>query len=353
MSLTKIVRINPLNPEVRYLQEAVDILESGGLVIIPTETVYGIAADALNQKAVERLAEIKKRAKDKPFTIAIERREKIDELAREVPVAAYKLIDKFWPGPLTLILKGINQSTIGLRMPDNKIALQVIAGVGKPLVLPSANLSGSPAPENFEAAIRDLNGLVDLAIDSGALKFGIESTIVDLTAEIPQVIRLGAINDEEINKAIVRKNILFVCTGNTCRSVIAETLFKKMMRDNQRFDVEVFSAGVMTLSGIGASQSTKDILAREGINASGHVAREVTREMLQKSDLILVMERLHEEAVLKLAPEVKNRVFLLKEFARIDENNLDIVDPMGKSMDFYEKTFASIKEALERVSKLI
>ncbi len=353
MSSTRIIKVDPLKPGVKCLQEAVDTLKSGGLVIVPTETVYGIAADALNQKAIERLTEIKKRAKDKPFTMAIDREEKVGVLAREVPVAGYKLIDKFWPGPLTLILKGINQPTIGLRMPDNEIALQVIAGVGKPLALPSANLSGRPAPENFEAAIRDLDGLVDLAIDSGALKLGVESTIVDLTAEPPQVIRLGAINDEEINKAITKKNILFVCTGNTCRSVIAEAIFKKMMRDNKRFDVEVFSAGVMTLSGIGVSQNTKDVLAREGINASGHVAREVNREMLQKSDLILVMERLHEEAVLKLAPEVKNRVFLLREFAKIDENNLDIIDPMGKSPDFYEKTFTSIKEASERVSKLI
>ena len=164
---------------------------------------------------------------------------------------------------------------------------------------------------------------------------------------------MGAISDEEINKVVEKKSVLFVCTGNTCRSVIAEALLKKMLRDNHRDDVEVFSAGVSAISGASASQSAKDILAREGINVSAHLSRETTREMLQKSDLILVMERVHESAILKLAPEVKNRVFLLKEFAKIDENNLDIEDPMGKSTEFYEKTFASIKEALERVSKLI
>lgn len=353
MPRTKVVKIDPLNINEDYIREAAEIIKSGGLVIIPTETVYGIAADALNQKAVERLAEIKKRAKDKPFTMAIDRRERVEEFAREVPVAGYKLIDRFWPGPLTLILKGVNQVTVGLRIPDNAVALKIISGLGNPIALPSANLSGKPAPENFEAAIRDLDGLVDFAIDSAELKIGVESTIVDLTARIPQVVRLGAITDEEINKTISKKNILFICTGNTCRSVIAEAIFKKMLRDQKRFDIEVSSAGVMTLSGIGASQIARDVLAREGIDVSGHIAREVTKEVIRKSDLIFVMERVHEDAIVKLAPEAKNRVFLLKEFAKINDENLDIIDPMGKPLDFYEQAFAIIKEALERINKLI
>jgi len=351
--ITKIVKVDPLNPDEKILKETAGIIRAGGLAIIPTETVYGIAADSFNQKAIERLSEIKKRPKDKPFTLTIDKIERAGELACEISPAAYKLIHRFWPGPLTIILKGINQPTVGLRMPDNQVALKIISEVGRAVALPSANLAGEPAPENFEAAIKDLDGLVDFAIDAGALKIGVESTIVDLTAKIPQIARLGAISGEEINKAISKKSILFVCTGNTCRSVIAEALLKKMLRDNKRNDVEVSSAGVTTISGASASQSAKDILAKEGINVSGHLSREITREMLQKSDLILVMERLHESAVLSLAPEVKNRVFLLKEFAKIDENNLDITDPMGRPPDSYEKTFVSIKEALERVARLI
>ncbi|MFA5096391.1 MAG: L-threonylcarbamoyladenylate synthase [Candidatus Omnitrophota bacterium] len=353
MNPTRIIKVDPLKISEDYILKAVDILKSGGLVILPTETVYGIAADALNKEAVERLAEIKKRPKDKPFTLAIDSKEKVEEFCREIPLAAYKLMDKFWPGPLTLVLKGVSQPTIGLRLPDNAVALKIISLLGNPVVLPSANLSGGPSPENFAAAIQGLDGLVDLAIDSGDLELGVESTVVDLTAQIPRVIRSGAINAEEINKAISRKNILFVCTGNTCRSVIAEGLFRKMMREQKRDDVEVSSAGITALAGMGASQAAREALAREGIDVSAHLARAVTSRALKRSDLILVMEKAHEAAVLQVAPEVKNRVFLLKEFAKIDDSNLDIIDPMGRPLDFYEQTFASIREALERVSKLI
>ncbi len=353
MNTTKIVRIDYKNIKNEVIHEASHIIKNGGLVIIPTETVYGIAAGMLNEKALERLYDIKMRPKDKPFSVHIAEKSRVEDFAIAIPVSAYKLMDKFWPGPLTLILKSIRSGKVGLRMPDNEIALKIIKEVYDPVVMPSANLSDNPAPKNFEEAIKDLDGKVDLAIDAGETRLGIESSIVDLSRGEPEFIRIGAIKKEELQEVVSRKRVVFICTGNSCRSVMAEALLKKILQEKGRQDVEVLSAGTMMLSGLSVSSGTKEVLAREGIDVSTHLSQKMTRDMAHSCDLILVMERIHEDAVIRLAPEVRNRVFLLKEFAKINDGRPDVADPIGRSADFYEKTFLIIKEAVERISQLI
>lgn len=193
------------------LIEAAAILKKGGLVAFPTETVYGLGADALNEEAARKIYAAKGRPSDNPLIAHIAKKEDIEPLVREIPEAGKKLMDAFWPGPLTLIFpksgrvpKGTTGGldTVAVRMPSDPVARRLIELAGTPVAAPSANTSGRPSPTTAEHVRQDMDGRIEMIVDGGPVGIGVESTIVDVTGEIPMVLRPGAITMEMLKKCV-------------------------------------------------------------------------------------------------------------------------------------------------------
>ena len=205
---TKVAIIKDVNKDIEDLKEAARIIYDGGVVAFPTETVYGLGANALNEDAVSKIFEAKGRPQDNPLIVHVASKN-IDDLVVEVPEIAQKLIDKFWPGPLTIILNkkeiipnktSANLASVGIRMPSNNIALKLIELSGCPIAAPSANISGRPSPTDVERCIEDLNGKIDFILGGNKSDVGVESTIVDCTVMPPVVLRPGGITLEMLRE---------------------------------------------------------------------------------------------------------------------------------------------------------
>ena len=208
-----------IDPE--QVAEAGAIIRGGGLVAFPTETVYGLGADAMNSAAVQKIFEAKGRPADNPLIVHISDKNQIPALAREINENARRLIETFMPGPFTIILKKQKNipdavtaglDTVGIRFPAESVAVRFIAAAGTPIAAPSANLSGSPSPTRAADVFSDMNGRIDAVIRGGNCEVGVESTIVDASGEVPILLRPGGVTIDQIREIVpgaeLDKNIL-------------------------------------------------------------------------------------------------------------------------------------------------
>lgn len=208
---TEIVKIDEEQIDQEAIARAGEILKRGGLVAFPTETVYGLGGDALNENSSRLIYAAKGRPSDNPLIVHITNMEALEKIVTEIPPAARKLAERYWPGPLTMIFHKSNAvplattgglDTVAVRMPSHKTARAMIDAAGGYIAAPSANRSGRPSPTVARYVIEDLDGLVDMIIDGGEVNIGLESTIIDLTGEVPTILRPGYVTQDMLTETL-------------------------------------------------------------------------------------------------------------------------------------------------------
>ena len=203
------IEIEDINIE--EIKKQAKLLKEGKTVIFPTETVYGLGANALENDAVIKIYEAKGRPSDNPLIVHIYEKNEVYDLAKDVSEKAEIVMDSFWPGPITIILKkksiipnrtsgGLD--TVAIRMPSHKIAREIIKQAGVPIAAPSANISGRPSPTKAKHVYEEMNGRVDGIVLGGDCNFGLESTVLDMTSDIPMILRPGSITKEDLEKVV-------------------------------------------------------------------------------------------------------------------------------------------------------
>lgn len=371
---TEVVTISSSPVDDERIAAAAKILDGGGFVAFPTETVYGIGCLA-EAGALARLDELKGRPGDKRYTVHIGDKEDVFRYVPSIAPHARKLIDRAWPGPVTIVFE-LSESelekqkavvgsdtfdvlysggTIGIRCVGNELGQRLLRATKGPIVAPSANISGQNPATNAQEVVSVFDGKIAmvLADKEGGCEAGKSSTVVKLGKKGVEILRHGAISDERIAQ-MTRIEIIFVCTGNTCRSPMAEGFCRKIMSEKLNCSIDeldrigyiIRSAGVAACSNMSVSPESVEVCRQKGVDISGHLSSPLNAEDVANCDFMFAMSRSHQDFAGILAPEAAGKCMLL-------DIGGDIADPIGGGVEVYRICAEQIEKALKkRISEM-
>lgn len=319
---TEILGIDINNIDLCKIRFAADVIRAGGLVAFPTETVYGLGANALDETAVKKIFEAKGRPSDNPLIMHIADKKAVFEIANYVPEKASILMDKFWPGPLTMVFEKTaivpevitaGLTTVAVRMPSHPVALELIREAGVPVAAPSANISGKPSPTEAKHVIDDLYGKVDVIIDAGGSKIGVESTVLDITLTIPVILRPGGVSYEELCSVLGEVNVDPALASKDTEGLRPRSPGMKYTHYSPKAEVIVIEGEVLKVANK-INELIKDYKVR---NISvGVLATEQTKQCYKDVPVLCLGDRTEPEEI---------AANLFKAFRRFDEAGVEVI----------------------------